>query len=41
MPLSKLGQKILRNFRARYGKKEGENFFYAWEHKHKKGIIKK
>lgn len=40
MPLSKTGKEILRNFKKEYGKKKGEDIFYAWEHKHK-GVIKK
>ena len=41
MPLSKIGKKILGNFKQEYGKKKGEDFFYAWEHKHKNLVLKK
>lgn len=33
MPLGKLGKKIKRIFEKEYGKKKGDNIFYAWEHK--------
>ena len=34
MPLTKTGKKIKLNFLKEYGKKKGNNIFYAWEHKH-------
>ncbi len=34
MPLTKTGKKIEKEFEKGYGKKLGENIFYAWEHKH-------
>jgi hypothetical protein len=36
MSLSATGKKILKEFEREYGKKEGEQHFYAWENKHKK-----
>ena len=36
MPLTKKGKKIKKAMVASYGKKKGEQVFYAYENKHKK-----
>jgi len=36
MPLTKKGEKILKDFQGRYGKIEGKGFFYAHINKHPK-----
>ena len=41
MPLTEKGKKILKEFEKEYGKKKGEEIFYAWENKHKEIKIKK
>ena len=41
MPLTKIGMKIKGNFQKEYGKKKGTKIFYAWERKHKFGLLKK
>lgn len=33
MPLSKTGQKVMRDMKDRYGEKKGERVFYATENK--------
>lgn len=35
MPLTKTGKEILKNFEEEYGKLKGDNYFYAWENKHR------
>lgn len=43
MPLNKTGKDIKKNFEKEYGKKKGDNIFYAWENKkkHNAFILKK
>ena len=42
MPLTKTGKKVLRNMRKEYGKKKGQQVFYASINKGKlKGMEKK
>jgi hypothetical protein len=41
MPLTTKGKKIKKNFEKEYGKKKGDNFFYATENKGKLKKIKK
>lgn len=42
MPLTEKGRKILHRMKAYYGKKKGEQVFYATENKGKiKGLVKK
>jgi hypothetical protein len=42
MPLTKKGKKIKRSMEHQYGKKKGEQVFYATENKGKiKGLAKK
>lgn len=36
MPLSKTGRKVKRAFVKEYGRKRGNRYFYAYEHKMKK-----
>lgn len=36
MPLTKKGKKIKKAMTKTYGKKKGEQVFYAYENKHKK-----
>lgn len=40
MPLTKKGKKIKKAMVKTYGKKKGEQVFYAYENKHKKSIKK-
>ena len=35
MPLKKKGKKLKKIFEEEYGKKKGDNIFYAYENKHK------
>lgn len=35
MPLTKKGSKLKNIFEKEYGKKKGDNIFYAYENKHK------
>lgn len=42
MPLTKKGKKVKKEFEKEYGKKKGEQVFYATENKRKmKGLVKK
>ena len=42
MPLTKKGKKIMRSMKKQYGKKRGEQVFYATKNKGKiKGVKKK
>lgn len=44
MPLTKKGTKLKKIFEKEYGKKKGDNIFYAYENEHKgirKGTRKK
>jgi hypothetical protein len=41
MPLTKKGKKMKKAFEKEYGKKKGEDVFYAYENKHKGKGIKK
>lgn len=42
MPLTKKGKKIMSSMKKTYGKKKGEQVFYATENKGKmKGLVKK
>ena len=36
MPITKLGQEMLRNFHAEYGRKRGNAVFYAYMNKYPK-----
>jgi hypothetical protein len=39
MPLTKIGKQILKKFEKEYGKKKGENIFYAWENRMKPSYL--
>ena len=39
MPLTRKGRKLKHIFEIEYGKKRGDNIFYAYEHKHK-GLVR-
>jgi hypothetical protein len=42
MPLTSKGKKVKKAFEKEYGKKKGEQVFYATENKRKmKGLVKK
>lgn len=35
MPLTKSEKKVKKSMESFYGKKKGDEVFYAWEHKHR------
>lgn len=41
MPLTLKGRKIRKAMRKEYGSKKGDQVFYAYENKHKKGKLKR
>ena len=39
--MCKMPVKLKKIFEKEYGKKKGDNIFYAWENKHKKRKVKR